>query len=644
MRDSVQSFAEGLALHGLNVANGVQAAAAQPSSAAKGADPLLFYGGALALLAIAFAVVYLRLWRKCQTIRDDLSRQNALAKHSEQELHAVFSTMTSLVLEVDADCRIQRVFPTRYAFKSYAPEEMAGLRICDFIEPESGALLLLLITEVLESKTPKEGEFAGILGGGQTWFHVAGSPLTEYTVLLVGRDVTRERQYRDQLQQNVFTDRLTGLPNRVLFRDRLQQAMQRMQRKEGYNFSVLSIDLLRFKQANDSLGHYAGDELLKRVSSRLLSCLRRVDTAARFFGNEYLVLLDDIDIPEESEKAADRIIERLSTPFSVQGNDVYVAPCVGIVFGADHYTDPDQIIRDAGTAMQRAKLQQAPGRQVFHASMHEQAALKLKVEADMHKALERGEFELHYQPIVRLISREIVGFEALVRWRHPEMGLLYPLDFIPMTEENGMICQLGEWILEEACAGLARVISLLPEGPQVTLNVNLSGRQFQEKNLANIVEQAIVKANVPASLLKLEVTESLLMQNPQQASKTLHAIKEIGPALAIDDFGAGYSSLAYLYQFPFDMLKIDRSFVTLLTGRDAKQEQVIRAIMALAGNLGMEVVAEGVENQENVHALRNLGCKLGQGFFYAKPMERERLESLLQRAKSGVLAIPPSVH
>lgn len=453
-------------------------------------------------------------------------------------------------------------------------------------------------------------------------------------LVINAHDVTQRKAFEEELQRHVFLDPLTRLPNRALFMDRLRHAMARVLRHETYRFAVLFVDLDRFKIINESLGHSVGDKLLQSIARRVSSCLRKVDTMARLGGDDFIVLLDDMEDEMEAIRVAERIKEALGDAHVIDSMEVFTSASIGIAYYMDSYTEPEQIIRDAETAMHRAKGTTDDGYKVFHHQMHTQAVQTLKLETDMRHALERDEFELHFQPIVHLPSMHISGFEALLRWQHPRRGMVPPLEFIPVAEETGIIVPLGEWVLRTACETLALLSNLLsPTAGPLTMSVNLSARQFRNKRLADTVESALSLARVPAGSLCLEVTESLVMEDPARTRAILRQMKEIGASIAIDDFGTGYSSLSSLHNYPFDTLKIDQAFVramreehfTARTGRNS----IVRTILALAESMGMGVVAEGIETTFQKEALHAMGCAHAQGYLFAKPMAFSSLESFL---------------
>jgi diguanylate cyclase (GGDEF)-like protein/PAS domain S-box-containing protein len=430
-------------------------------------------------------------------------------------------------------------------------------------------------------------------------------------LLVSAMDVTARRKAQARLLQAAFYDPLTGLPNRALFKDRLEVAFSRARGRDGLRFAVLFLDLDRFKLVNDSLGHRAGDELLVQIAQRLESCRRSGDTVARLGGDEFTLLVENVGDSEEALRVSDRVHRAMAPPFLVEGHEVFAAVSIGIALGGPGTEHPDNLMRDADTAMYRAKVR-GSRQAVFDASMHERAMADLRVENELRRALERGEMRVHYQPIVNLDSGAVVGVEALVRWEHRERGLIAPGDFIPLAEETGLIVPLGRWVLEEAC----RNMSALPGN--IGLSVNLSGRQLLQPDLVEQVSTALSRASLDPKRLRLELTESMLIGSGAAAVEGLDRLRGTGAELCIDDFGTGYSSLSYLHQLPIDALKIDRSFVKAMVADDRKIK-IVQSILMLGKGLGIEVVAEGVETEEQAATLRRMGCQRAQGYLFSRP-------------------------
>jgi diguanylate cyclase (GGDEF)-like protein len=442
------------------------------------------------------------------------------------------------------------------------------------------------------------------------------------------KEVAERRQIEEQLRHNAFHDGLTDLANRALFTDHLQLALARAKRHEGYRFAVLFLDLDRFKVVNDSLGHVVGDKLLVGIARRLETAVRPGDTVSRLGGDEFTVLLDDLSDAGEAEAVAGRLLRELAMPYNLGGHEVFVSVSIGVAVSSADYHRPEELLRDADTAMYRAKQLGKARYEVFDQAMHARAVDRLEMERDLRRAVERQEFFLQYQPIVSLDTGAVRGFEALVRWQHPERGLILPAKFIPVAEETGMILPIGMWVLGEACRQIRRWQELYPADEPLTINVNLSGKQFTQPDLLEQIEAVLRQTGLDPRSLKLEITESVVMEDIQTATRTLERLRALGVELSIDDFGTGYSSLSYLQRFPVSTLKIDRSFVSRMTESEGTAE-IVRTIMRLAQNLGMDVVAEGVETERQREQLKALECEFGQGYYFSKPMDGGVAEALL---------------
>ena len=443
----------------------------------------------------------------------------------------------------------------------------------------------------------------------------------------LGVDMTEQKRAESKLLHDAMHDALTGLPNRALFMDRLGGAMARAKRRPAYQFAVVFLDVDRFKVVNDSLGHLMGDQLLVEIGRRLEGCLRPGDTVARLGGDEFTVLLDDMADTQVPARVAERIQAALNAPFQVAGREVFVTVSMGIAQNKARYQHPEDFLRDADTAMYHAKATGKARHQEFDTAMHAKAMGLLQIENDLRKAVERGELRLYYQPFLSLRTGAIAGFEALVRWQHPQRGLVPPGDFIRVAEETGLILPLGSWVLGEACRQLRAWDAHLPD-ESLVMSVNLSGKQFSQPDLRREVSRVLEGTGIVPRRLKLEITESVLMEDPDAAAATLAALRAEGTQVCIDDFGTGYSSLSYLLRFPADTLKIDRSFVNDLSA-GTQHWELVRTILALARNLGMDVIAEGVENDEQLARLDALECDYVQGYHLSRPVDAETAARLL---------------
>ena len=450
---------------------------------------------------------------------------------------------------------------------------------------------------------------------------------------------TRIAGSQTDITEGKVTDPLTGLPNRLLFIDRLGRLIKRAKRRKDRLFAVLFLDLDGFKLINDSLGHLVGDQLLLAVSSRLEKSLRLTDTVARLGetftmarlgGDEFTVLLDDLKDLGDARVTADRLINVLTSPFLLGGKEVFTSASIGIALSNAAYENPEDMLRDADTAMYRAKSLGKARYEVFDADMRASLVARLQVETDLRHGLEREEFCNFYQPIVALDSGRIVGFEALLRWQHPTRGLIGPEEFIPVAEETGLIRELGWWNLREACRQLSEWKADSDNYANFTMNVNLSAKQFLQPNLVEEIRDLIRELAFSPETLRLEITESTVMLDPLATTKMLRQIKSLGILLAIDDFGTGYSSLSYLHRFPLDTIKIDRSFISGTS--DVVGMEIAQTIMPMAKNLKLDVIAEGVETIEQMALLKKLQCKYAQGYYFSKPLSAAEAAELLAGA------------
>ena len=435
-----------------------------------------------------------------------------------------------------------------------------------------------------------------------------------------------------QLLHDAFHDMLTGLPNRALLRARLERAIARAKRRQDSLFAVLFLDLDHFKIVNDSLGHTIGDQQLIAIAHRLEACLRPGDTVARFGGDEFMILLEDITDTSDAIRIAQRLQETVERPLRLDGHDVCTSVSIGIALSATGYDRPEDLLRDADIAMYRAKALGRARYEVFDTAMHARAMARLRLETDLRRAIEQYEFRLHYQPIVSLATGLIAGFEALVRWQHPERGLIPPAAFIPVAEETGLIVPIGQWVLYEACRQTRCWQKRYVTHPPLSISVNLSAKQVMQPDLLTQIDHILQQTGLDARTLTLEITESIIMDNVASTATLLAGLKARQVRLHIDDFGTGYSSLSYLHRFPIDALKIDRSFVSRI-GQHGEGLEIVRAIRTLAENLEIGVTAEGVETAEQLAQLRALRCEYGQGYFFSKSVEGEAAEELIRAAQ-----------
>ena len=443
--------------------------------------------------------------------------------------------------------------------------------------------------------------------------------------------IAQRKQSEEMLRHNAFHDGLTNLPNRALFMERLAYALKLTERHKDYLFAVLFLDLDRFKVVNDSLGHMVGDQLLVAIARCLESCLRSGDTVARLGGDEFAILLNSIKDVHEAIRVVKRIQQKLKLPFNLNGQEVFTSTSVGIALNTTDCLQPEDLLRDADTAMYRAKARGKARYEVFNTAMHDHVVALLQLENSLWWAVERQELRIHYQPIVLLKTGRITGFEALVRWQHPQRGLVFPEEFISVAEETGAIIPINYWVLREACRQMRTWQLQFPEN-SLTISVNLSSKHFLQPDLIEQISQILQSTGLDACSLKLEITESVIMENTESATVMLLQLRNLGVEIHMDDFGTGYSSLNYLHCFPVNVLKIDRSFISKMdvTGKNL---EIVRAIITLAHNLSINVTAEGLETAEQLAQLKALQCKHGQGYFFSKPADQEAAGALIAKSQ-----------
>ncbi|MGE5775306.1 MAG: putative bifunctional diguanylate cyclase/phosphodiesterase [Chloroflexota bacterium] len=440
-------------------------------------------------------------------------------------------------------------------------------------------------------------------------------------------EIAERKVIEQELTYDSLHDAMTGLPNRVLFLDRLGQAIKYSKRRTDYTCAVLFIDIDLFKVINDSLGHLAGDQLLISMGRRMRATLRSSDTIARLGGDEFAVLLEITGTKESALVVAAKVQEAIKLPFKVDGHELHITASIGVVMNMEGYDLPEEILRDADIAMYQAKASGKARFEVFDIRMRSQAFSRLETEQELRLALENREFQIYYQPILSLRSNQLVSFEALIRWCHPKRGLILPGEFLPVAEASGLILSIENWVLNEACMQLKKWHTKYPGYRHVNINVNISSRQFSQPNFVNEVVEALQRNDLRPESLRLEITENVLISNYTAANKVFAQLRDLGIQLQIDDFGSGYSSLGYLQHFPISGVKIDKSFIDGM-GKGRKGTELIRAIVSMTRELDMEATAEGIETDEQLNALKDLLCSLGQGFLLSRPLDKESAEKM----------------
>lgn len=551
-------------------------------------------------------------------------------------LSALLDSLPDNVYFKDAHSRFLRVNRAMARYLGLVdPREAVGRSDSEFFAPEHAAEAMRDEREVMRTGQPLVGkDEREVWADGQVrWVSTTKLPLRDADGRTIGtfgisRDITARKRAEEHLYEQAFYDPLTRLPNRALFLDRLNHVLRRSRRRGDYRFAVLFLDMDRFKGVNDSLGHVVGDQLLVAVARRLEMCVRPGDTVARLGGDEFTILLDGVRGPEDAARVAERILREMQAPFSIGGTELYGTTSIGITLGTGDYAQADEILRDADTAMYDAKNGGRARFSVFQDGMREHARTILQLETDLRRALDRNELELYYQPIVCIDTGRVVGMESLLRWNHPERGLVGPVEFIGLAEETGLICPIGLWSIREACTQMRTWQALYPTIPPLRMSANISPRQFAEPDVLGSLQRILTETAIDPRTLNLEITESALVENVDGGQNILTRLRALGVRIHIDDFGMGYSSLGQLERFPIDGIKIDRSFVARL-GTQPKTLEIVRAIVQLAVNLGLEVTAEGVETEEQLARVSTLGCRRVQGFLYARPLPASAMEKLL---------------
>jgi diguanylate cyclase (GGDEF)-like protein/PAS domain S-box-containing protein len=570
-------------------------------------------------------------------IRDVTERKGVekAIKASEERFRSLVQNTSDIITILEADGTVRYISPAVERVTGYKPEGQIGTNALGSVHPDDRDRALGIYAAVLKNcglHQPVEFRVPHKDGSWRYLEHIVNNLLDDPAVrgvVVNSRDVTERKALEEQLRHQALHDPLSGLPNRALFMDRLEHALTRANRR-GSKVAVLFMDLDNFKITNDSLGHQKGDQLLVAVADRLKACLRSEDTAARFGGDEFTVLIEEVDEVSDAVRVAERIAENLQRPFALDQYEVFFTISIGIALSGPLQNPPADLLRHADLAMYQAKHKGKARYEVFEPSLGTDALERLRLETELRRALERGEFKVYYQPVVTLEGGRIVGAEALVRWEHPTRGLLLPEEFLSVAEDTGLIVRIGEGVLREACHQMRAWQERYPSVPPLTVSVNLSPRQFFQPEL---VAEILGETEIYPGSLQLEITEGTMTSNGvYSANHTLRNLKDLGVQLAVDDFGMGYSSLSYLKRFPVDVLKIDRSFIAGLeqdTDGVSKDAQIVSAMIELTHALGLEAVAEGVETSAQLAWLRNMKCDLGQGNYFSEPLPSEALAVIL---------------
>jgi diguanylate cyclase (GGDEF)-like protein/PAS domain S-box-containing protein len=578
---------------------------------------------------------------------DRIQAQTEL-RQSEARNRYLIEHADDLIFETDAQGRITSFNPMAPRLLQVPAEALAGRPVMDLVHPAHRHAVQRHYQRQLIRRIPSTySEAPVVTQGGEIWLGQnvqlvfdEAERITGFQV--VARDVTRRKQAEEQLRHLALHDALTGLPNRVLFMDRLERTFERARRNPGAAFAVLYLDLDRFKTINDSLGHQLGDEVLKAAARRLVDCVRAEDTVARMGGDEFVVLLDEVREVRGAILAAERLLHAVNAPFHVGGQEVFLATSIGIALSGPDYQQPEAMLRDADIALYRAKASGKARFAVFDEALFEQASYHLALEADLHLAVERDQLRLVYQPIVSLADGRLHGFEALLRWQHPTRGLLTPDRFLSLAEETGHLAQMDAWVLRQAARQAGAWQARLPAGANVCVSVNLSRPQLQSGTLVEQVRKVLAETGLPPHSLCLEVTETVAVE-AEGTLATLAALHALGIRLHVDDFGTGTSSLRMLHAIPFDVLKLDRAFVQDM-GDDALDGQaanrrgalaIARTVVLLARELGRQTVAEGVETEAQLEQLKALGCDFGQGYLFSRPLFADTAELMLAERVDG---------
>jgi diguanylate cyclase (GGDEF)-like protein/PAS domain S-box-containing protein len=587
-------------------------------------------------LATVFWVLLFRRYLRDRQLAEYQAGEERALRRSERRFRSLIDNASDLVTVVDPDTTVRYQTPSSRHVLGREPDEMVGRRLLDCLHPDDAAAALDYLQDAFANPGDTQRVEWRLRHADGRWVPVEtlARNLTDDAsingVVLTMRDVVERKALEDALSYQALHDPLTGLANRVLFIDRVKHALARRERRDTL-LAVLFVDLDDFKTINESLGHDAGDQVLTTVAARLQLYLREGDSVARFGGDEFGVLLEDVDDTEEALRIAGRLTAALAEPTDVEGKEVALRASLGVAVHSPELAAADELVRAADAAMSIAKRAERGGYQLYRPEMHAAAMDRLQLKADLGRALERSEFEVHYQPTVVLATGSVNGLEALLRWRHPERGLIAPSDFVPMAEESGLIIPIGRWILAAACRQAHDWHRRYPTLPALTMSVNLSVVQLARPELVSEVAETLAATGVDPRTIVLEITESTLLDRSERVLDRLRALRALGLRLAIDDFGTGYSSLSSLRELPVDILKIDKSFVDGLV-RDGEAVAVTSTIIELGRTLRLEIVAEGIEQPQQAGRLLQLACRLGQGYLFSRPLDGDDTERYLAAA------------
>jgi diguanylate cyclase (GGDEF)-like protein/PAS domain S-box-containing protein len=575
-----------------------------------------------------------------QTLEQRVRERTEELRSSELKYRTIFENTGAATIIIEKDLRISLANSQFLAMSGYGRREILNRKSwLDFIDEKSQRKILDGGGTSPTLSMPSGGRHFGCQfidkheNARDILVTIAPIPEAEASVASL-TDITELKDAERQIYFQAFHDTLTHLPNRALFIEHLTMAIKRSKRRQDCRFAVIYLDIDRFKLVNDSLGHGAGDDLLVAFAERIRESLRDTDILARLGGDEFVILLEDIEQVELASDIAERLQKALRQPFRIQGKEVFAPASFGVVPNTQDYEQPEALIRDADAAMYHAKESGRGQVKVFDRKLHEKAQQLLQQETDLRKAVHKNQFQNHYQPIVRLDTASLAGFEALIRWSHPEVGMVYPGAFIPTAEETGLIIPITKLTLEQACRDLKEWQAIVGSRLELTVSVNISSRHFLQPSLLDDLKEVLGSCDLSPQHLKLEITETALMEDSEETVRLAQRLKDFGIRLVIDDFGTGYSSLSYLQRLPIDTLKVDRSFVSRIHEKPDSNRNIVEAIISLAHKLNMTVVAEGIETPEQYAILLDMKCELGQGYLFSRPVPSSEVGRLISQIKA----------